>query len=53
MIACFPEMLAAAIITRHWAMNPVIVQAISTSETSVDFYQIARRHVLEDSHLHS
>jgi hypothetical protein len=30
----------------------LMMQAASTSETSVDFYQTTRRYNLEDSHLH-
>jgi hypothetical protein len=29
-----------------------MTEAVSTSETSVNFYEIARREILEDSQLH-
>jgi hypothetical protein len=31
----------------------MMMEAASTSETSVDFYQTARRNNLADSHLHT
>jgi hypothetical protein len=31
----------------------LMVGAVSTSETSVSFYQTARRNIPEDSHLHT
>jgi hypothetical protein len=31
----------------------LIIEAVSASETSVNFYQTARRNIPEDSHLHS
>jgi hypothetical protein len=34
-------------------MIALIMEAISTSETSVNFYQITRRNIPEDSHLHT
>jgi hypothetical protein len=30
-----------------------MMEAVSTSETSVNFYQTARRNIPEDSHLHT
>jgi hypothetical protein len=30
----------------------LMMQAVSTSETSVNFYQTTRRNIPEDSHLH-
>jgi hypothetical protein len=39
-------MLAATIIR-------AMMKAASTSETSVNFYQTARRNIPEDSHLHN
>jgi hypothetical protein len=30
----------------------MMMEAVSTSETSVNFYQITRRNAPEDSHLH-
>jgi hypothetical protein len=31
----------------------LMMQAVSTSETSANFYQTTRRNILEDSHLHT
>jgi hypothetical protein len=41
---------AAAIIR---AMNALMIEAASTSETSVNFYQTTRRSNPEDNHLHT
>jgi hypothetical protein len=30
-----------------------MMEAVSTSETSVNFYETTRRNILEDSHLHT
>jgi hypothetical protein len=35
-----------------WVSIALIIEAASTSETSVKFYQITRRNNPEDSHLH-
>jgi hypothetical protein len=35
------------------AMMMMMREAVSTSETSVNFYQSARRNIPEDSHLHT
>jgi hypothetical protein len=40
------EVLAASIIR-------AMMEAASTSETSVNFYQTTRRNISEDSHLHA
>jgi hypothetical protein len=34
-----------------WAIIALMMEAASTSETSVNFYQITRRNNPEDSHL--
>jgi hypothetical protein len=31
----------------------LMMEAVSTSETSVDFYETTWRNILEDSHLHA
>jgi hypothetical protein len=39
-----------------WLANTAIalmLEALSTSETSVNFYEIARRNITEDCHLHT
>jgi hypothetical protein len=33
-------------------MMALIMEAVSTSETSVSLYQTARRNIPEDSHIH-
>jgi hypothetical protein len=43
------EVLAASIIR---AIIALMMEAASTSETSVNFYQTLRRNNPEDSHLH-
>jgi hypothetical protein len=42
--------VAASII---WAMIALMMEAASTSETSVNFYQTTRRYNPKDSHLRS
>jgi hypothetical protein len=42
--------------TVFWVVAPIIalmMEAASTSETSVNFYQTTRRNNPEDSHLHT
>jgi hypothetical protein len=34
-------------------MDALMIEAENTSETSVNFYQITRRSIQEDSHLHT
>jgi hypothetical protein len=46
------EVLAASII-RAVSIIALIIVAASTSETSVDFYQITRRNIPEDSHIYN
>jgi hypothetical protein len=36
-----------------WSLISLMMEAASTLETSVNFYQITRRNIPEDSHLHS
>jgi hypothetical protein len=45
-LADVSEVLTASII------RAMVMEAISTSETSVNFYQTTRRSVPEDSHLY-
>jgi hypothetical protein len=35
-----------------WGLVALMIEAVSASETSVSFYQTARRNI-EDSHLHT
>jgi hypothetical protein len=44
------QLLTASIIS---AITTVMIEAVSTSETSVNFYQTTRRNIPEDSHLHT
>jgi hypothetical protein len=45
------EMLTASIVT--WTIIAETMEAVSTSETSVNFYQTTRRSIIpEDIHLH-
>jgi hypothetical protein len=37
----------------HHQGDALMIEAVSTSETSVNFYQITRYNNLEDSHVHS
>jgi hypothetical protein len=48
LLGCSAEVLAASIIR---AMITLMMEAASTSETSVNFYQTTRRYNPEDSHL--
>jgi hypothetical protein len=34
-------------------LNALMIEAVSTSETSVNFYQTTRRNIPENSHLHT
>jgi hypothetical protein len=36
-----------------WVVAPLIMEAVSTPETSENFYQTTRRNIPEDSHLHT
>jgi hypothetical protein len=36
-----------------WDVASLMMEAVSTSETSVNFYQTAWRNIPEDSHLHN
>jgi hypothetical protein len=36
----------------HGLLIALMMEAASTSETSVNFYQTTRRNIPEDSHLH-
>jgi hypothetical protein len=38
---------------RHQGDATLMMNTVSTSETSVNFYQTIRHNILEDSHLHS
>jgi hypothetical protein len=49
MFSTVSEVLAATIIT---AMSALMMEAASTCETSIIFYQTTRRNNPEDSHLH-
>jgi hypothetical protein len=41
--------------TVFWTVAPIalMIEAVSTSETSVRFYQTTRRNTPEDGHLHT
>jgi hypothetical protein len=38
-------------VLKHRTIIALMMEAVSTSETSVNFYQTKRRNILEDSHL--
>jgi hypothetical protein len=38
---------------KHQRYHPLMMDAVSSSETSVRIYQITRRNIPEDSHLHT
>jgi hypothetical protein len=47
------EVITASIISAIKALIALMMEAVITSEMSVNFYQITRRNIPEDSHLHA
>jgi hypothetical protein len=37
----------------HGSLITLMIEAVSTSETSVSFYETTRRNIVEDGHLHA
>jgi hypothetical protein len=40
------------VFTAYYIIIALMMEAVSTSETSVNFYETSRRNIPEDSHIH-